>query len=919
MSSTPFEGPPSFDPRLSGSFILKLVVLVVLVIASFQSISYYVENLWFDSLGFQSVYWYGIKARALLFLAFFAATTAILWIMFRLVTPTTRGPKRAIMELNGQPVYLPGLETVHALIRPAAILIGAFLGLAFSSQWMTFALYLNRTGGDAVVDPIFGKSISFYFFTMPVLSSVAGWLMTLAVIVMIPAVLLTLADGSGKYRGVSIGVSFLLAAGACQTLLARYGLVLQDHGLFSGVNYVSHSVLAPGLAITAAALGLGSLLALLNLMSGRLRNLLIAIALPAVTYAIAGVAVPSYVTTFVVRPNELVRETPYIKNNIEFTRKAFDIDKVEQIPFEPQLTNATIDANKHRATLDNVRLWDWRALQDTLRQIQEIRTYYDFPDVDIDRYTIDGKPVEMMLAARELSLNKLPTGTRNWVNERLIYTHGYGVTMNPVSKFTKEGLPQFTLSNMPVESTQPSIQVKRPEIYFGEITDWPVYANTRQKEFNYPEGDANNYNTYSGTGGIKMGGFFRRLLLAFEMGDITKVPFSNDITPDSVLLLRRNIIERVRHITPFLTPDSDPYLIVGEDGGLYWMIDAYTHSEQYPYSRHLDAYAGINYIRNSVKIVVDAYNGTVSYYVFDPSDPLISSYQKMLPTLFKPASAMPTFLRKHIRYPETLNMIQANIYSTYHVENEQVFYNREDIWTVAQQGRTQGNGGATDAPEPFYVLMSFPGETELEFVAVLPFTPANRNNLIGWLGARSDGDNYGKLRGYHFPKTRFVDGPLQMQARIDQNSELSSQLTLWNQQGSKVIRGNLLIMPLDNTLLYIEPIYLQAERSPMPELRLVVLLTQDKLAYAPNFDDALKMLLEGTPQSAVPNAASTATGTRTGNVPTMPAADIKGLIARANQAFVEYRRLTSEGKLGEAGAKLDELKKTLEELTRSPR
>src|SRR5206468_5530693 len=412
------------------------------------------------------------------------------------------------------------------------------------------------------------------------------------------------------------------------------------------------------------------------------------------------------------------------------------------------------------------------------------------------------------------------------------YTHGYGVTMNTVSRFSREGLPEFILSNMPVESTQRDVHVERPEIYFGEITDWPVYVKTRQKEFNYPEGDANNYSTYEGMGGIRMGSFFRRLLLACSVGDLTKVPFSDDVTADSMLLMRRNIRDRVSELAPFLIFDEDPYIVIGNDGGLYWIIDGFTTSDRYPYSRPINlGNHAVNYIRNSVKTVVDAYNGTLHFYVFDTSDPLIQSYQKMLPALFSSAGEMPDFLRAHVRYPELLFRAQAAIYTTYHVDNEQVFYNREDVWTIAQQGTRQQGQQAADVIEPFFILMRFPGSSDLEFVSILPFTPANRNNLIAWLAGRSDGDKYGTLRGYRFPKTRFVDGPLQIQARIDQDPQLSSQLTLWNQQGSTVIRGNLLVIPLEDTLLFVEPMYLQAERSPMPELRLVVLATQDRLAY----------------------------------------------------------------------------------------
>ena len=910
----PPDRPPVSPP--SRSTFLKIGFVILLLIAAVQSITFYVENLWFESLGFESVYWYQIKAQSLTFIAFFAATTFLLWLLFRLVIPASRGPRRAMFEVNGQEVFLPGLDNIRSLARPVAILIGIILSLGFSHEWQRFAMFLNRPEASAAVDPVFGLPIPFFLFTLPMLSLISGWLMTISVITLIAAVVLSIADRSAQFRGVSTALGLLLASLAFRTIVGRYELLLDEHRLFAGADYVARHVLVPGMMVTAIALAFGAILAWTNIVVGRIRFLIFALAIPAVIFLFAGGLIPFYVTTFIVRPNELERERPFIKSNIQFTRQAYNLDNIEEVPFDPRLTGATFNPADHGPTLDNIRLWDWRALQDTLRQIQEIRTYYDFPDVDVDRYTIDGKTVEVMLAARELSLNKLPAGSRSWVNDRLNYTHGYGVTMNAVSHFTREGLPQFILSNMPVESTKPEIQVKRPEIYYGELSDWPVYVKTRQKEFNYAGGNTNNYSTYEGSGGIRMGGLLRRLLLAYEIGDIANVPFSDDITEDSVLLMRRDINRRVSTIAPFLTFDGDPYLVVGEDGALYWIIDAYTASDRYPYSRHIDLdNRSINYLRNSVKTVVDAYNGNVSFYVFDPTDPLINAYQKMFPALFKARSEMPAFLQKHIRYPELMLKTQASMYQTYHVSDEQVFLFKEDIWTVAQQGRTQGGRGNPDngSIEPFFVLMRFPGETNLEFVSILPFTPSKRNNLIGWLGARSDGDAYGKLRAYHLPKTKFVDGPLQIQARIDQNPDLSSQLTLWNQQGSKVIRGNLLVLPLNDTLLFAEPIYLQAERSPMPELRLVVLATQDRLGYGTTFNEALQRLLAGgseAPTSPTPSSPTTRTAAPN------TATDVRGMIDQANRALADYRRLTSEGKLGEAGAKLDELKRILEELTK---
>jgi uncharacterized membrane protein (UPF0182 family) len=415
------------------------------------------------------------------------------------------------------------------------------------------------------------------------------------------------------------------------------------------------------------------------------------------------------------------------------------------------------------------------------------------------------------------------------------------------------------------------------------------------------------------------------MLIAWTIGDLSKVPFSDDITSDSVLLMRRNIQERVSELAPFLLFDSDPYIVLGTDGGLYWIIDAFTSTDHYPYARQIGlGDRRMNYIRNSVKAVVDAYNGSVHFYVFDSADPLVASYRNLFPQLFTDAKEMPDFLRAHVRYPELLFRAQANIYSMYHVDNEQVFYNREDVWTIAQQGRAQQGQGSADTIESYYVLMSFPGDAAQEFMSILPFTPANRNNLIGWIAGRSDGDKYGTLRAYRFPKTKFVDGPLQIQARIDQDPQLSSQLTLWNQQGSSVIRGNLLVMPLEDTLAFVEPIYLQAERSPMPELRLVVIATQDRLAYAARFPEALSQLLEGggvaTAGVRAGNAATPTTSpaaSSTGNTTPVESADLRALVQRANQALADYRKLTSEGKLGDAGAKLDELKRALEEMNRA--
>jgi uncharacterized membrane protein (UPF0182 family) len=687
----------------------------------------------------------------------------------------------------------------------------------------------------------------------------------------------------------------------------------------------------PALLIVSVALVIAALISLINAFTVRRFSLLmLAVALPVAVYVIGVVLVPGYVQSFIVKPNELDRETPYITHNIEWTRRGFGLDQIEIRDFEAETSIASIDLPNNRASLDNIRLWDWRALQDTLRQIQAIRTYYDFTDVDVDRYTVGGQTRQMMIAPREINDAKLPPSSRNWINDRLIYTHGYGVTMNSANGFTTEGLPQFVLSNMPVQSTAPEIKVTRPEIYYGEMTNRYIYVNTNQQEFDYPQGDTNTYTTYQGTGGIKIGNRLRRMLLAWSLGDLSKLPFSNDVTSESRVLINRNISDIVNGVAPFLIYDRDPYIVVSNEGRLFWIVDAFTESSYFPYSSHHDVTGdAINYIRNSVKVVIDAYNGSVTFYVFDQQDPLIGAYQRVFPALFRDASQMPADLRSHVRYPETLLRTQGEVYNLYHTQNPGTFFQREDVWNIAQRVSLDKNGKKQATPiDPYYVLMQLPGEAVAnEFVFILPFTPSNRNNLIGWMAGRSDGENYGKLLVYNFPKSRLIDGPLQIDARIDQNAQLSGQFTLWNQQGSQVIRGHLLVIPIGRSVLFVEPVYLQAEHSPMPELRVVVLATHEKLAHGQNFNEALTNLfgdaLQTPPseagQTGAPGQVAGSPSTQPGQTsPTgTPLQNLEQLINRAIQEFDDYQRLTAQGKLGEAGQKLEQHRRTLEEIRRA--
>jgi uncharacterized membrane protein (UPF0182 family) len=922
-------------------FLIILAVLVGILFAGRAALSYYVDVLWFGSLSYADVFWKTLSLQWGVFAAFAAATFLIVYGSFlalkRVHLPDL--PSDHTILIGGQPLKLPVEPVLRLIALAVSLAIAVATGGAMAGDWPTLALFWYAPRTTGIVDPIFAKPLNFFLFALPAWQLLADWLLTLSVITCVLAAFFVLITGGARaltgrlsrsvalpWRGFSITFAFLLLILAMRVYLGRFERLLDDHTIFGGVTYTDAHVTLTGMLVVCAALVLGAVVAAVNAVRVPRGRWLLAAILPAAVCYVAVQGIGWYVSSFIVKPNELVREKPYIVYNTDLTRQAYGLNRVSQREFPAETTVEAADPLNNQATLQNIRLWDWHALQDTLRQIQEIRTYYDFPDIDIDRYEIDGTTREVMLATRELSVDKLPESSRNWINEKLIYTHGYGITMNPVNGFTPEGLPTLILSNMPVQSTVRSLTVTRPEIYFGEMTNTNVYVKTQQKEFNYPQGQTNNLTSYEGNGGILLGGFLRRMIVALDQNDLAKLPFSDDVNKNSRLLMRRNIRDRVSALAPFLTYDPDAYIVLGEDGRLSWIMDAFTISDSYPYSTHypLDNNS-INYMRNSVKVVIDAYDGTTTFYVFDTDDPIIAAYRRIFPTLFKDASTMPAGLRKHVRYPEMLLKLQAEVYGLYHMTDPEAFYNREDLWTVATEvGLGEGGQQTTQAMQPNFVLMKLPGETGEEFVEILPFTPSNRNNLIGWIAGRSDGGQYGTSVVYNFPKTKLVDGPLQIEARIDQNAQLSGQLTLWNQQGSHVRRGALLVIPIGRALLYAEPIYLQAERSPMPELRLVVLALQDRLAYGPTFESALASLFGGAVSSlTAPSTSAAAVPAEPARGATastaLPVADLNALIAEAAKDLADYQRLTAEGKLGEAGQKLEELKRVLDKLNTRPK
>ena len=933
---TSIDWPLKHPPRRRRRFLFLLAVLAVIFFGFRTAVSYFVDLLWFRSLGYGRIFTKTLGLEWSIFAVFAALTFLILYGTFAALKRTHLPdlPSSHTIFFGGQPLKLPVEPVLRLFAFGGSIAIALATGAGMLAEWPTLALfwYAPAAMGN-VVDPIFGRPLNFFLFTLPAWHLISGWLLTLAIITCVLAIFFILITGGAgafagrrsyltiPWRGLSITFAFLLLILAVRVYLSRFDLLFEDHTVFGGVTYTDAHITLAGLLLVSVALLAGAIGSAANAMTAARGRWLIAAILPAVL-CFAGVRVAGWwMSSFIVKPNELVREQPYIAHNILMTRQAYGLDRFSQREFPAETTVGAADPANNQPTLQNIRLWDWQALQDTLRQIQEIRTYYDFPDIDIDRYQIEGNLREVMLATRELNVEKLPESSRNWINEKLIYTHGYGITMNPVNGFTTEGLPTLYLSNMPVQSTVPGLTVTRPEIYFGELTNTDVYVKTRQQEFNYPQGQSNNLTSYQGDGGIVLGGFLRRVVLAFDRGDLGKLPFSDDVNPQSRLLMRRNVRDRVNALAPFLTYDSDPYIVVGDDGRLSWVMDAFTTSDEYPYSSHYRVGDDlINYMRNSVKVVIDAYDGSTTFYVFDNQDPVLAAYRRIFPSLFKDGALMPPGLRKHMRYPELLLKLQGEVYGLYHMTNPEVFYNREDLWTVATEvGMSEGGGQTTQPMQPNFVLMKLPDETGMEFVEILPFTPANRNNLIGWIGGRSDGDHYGTSVVYNFPKNKLVDGPLQIEARIDQNAQLSGQLTLWNQQGSHVRRGTLLVIPTGRALLYAEPIYLQAERSPMPELRLVVLALQDRLAYGSTFESALAALFGGAGSSLTAAAEPQRTAQPSAATATPSAADLNPTIAEAAKDLADYQRLTAEGKLGEAGQKLEQLKQAIDKLNTRPR
>ncbi len=838
-------------------------ILLILFILAGTARHIYTQVLWFQSVGYASVYARTVTTQVWLFGAGFALSFAFLggnlllarrllphgpWVT-GVWSPASEPPvlRRLLPQAEGfiaawsseiEPPVLRRLVTLG--FAGGAVAIALIFGAVASARWQLILQFLHaQRFGE--VDSAFGRDISFYIFRLPAWHFFQGWALGLAIVTLLAVVVIYLASSAlrafttAPSRGLVLHLSVLVLV-----VLSLFGwgywlnilsLPNSSAGIVYGATYTDLHARRPVYYLLIGVLGLVMALVAWSAFRRRLTVPLVALGSWVVIAILARAIYPAIVQRFQVDPNEFTKERPYIARNIEATRRAFDLDRISErdFPAEPAATEADVRGNQ--GTIDNIRLWDVRPLADTYNQVQAIRPLYLLNGIDVDRYTIDGRYRQVMLAARELSQDRLPEDARGWVNRRLQFTHGYGLAMSPVNEVVGEGLPAFFVQDIPPRGP---LTVTRPAIYFGEVTGNYVITNGKQQEFDYPSGQSNVYNTYDAAGGVGIGNLFRRFVYAWEFAD-ANILISQELSSDSRILYRRNVEERAIAIAPFLRYDPDPYLVVLSDR-LVWVLDAYTTADDYPYSEPSDE--GFNYIRNSVKVVIDAYDGTTTFYVVDPSDPLLLTYSAIYPDLFTPLDQMTPELRAHLRYPEGLLQVQAQVYSTYHMTEPQVFYNKEDLWKIPSELFADQQ----EPVRPYYAIMKLPGEANEEFVLILPFSPANRDNTVAWMAARSDGDNYGSLTSFRFPNDRLVYGPAQIEARIDQDALISQQLTLWNQSGSRVIRGNLLMIPIEKSVIYVEPIFLQAEQSKLPELKRVVVANGNDIAMEPTLARAFDVL-----------------------------------------------------------------------------
>jgi hypothetical protein len=824
------------------------LILLIIFVFSPAFARFYTDYLWFKSMDLVQIFTTRLRASILLVGAAILTATLFLIVNWSLL-PHWLAPKA---RLTGSPPFASRSRsgkkqpTIDISTRPlrliftlGAVIAGIVLGLTFSGLWRTYLLSVNGATFD-LQDPIFNRNIGFYVFNLPWYRMLLSRVQVLVALALLGVLARYLLFGQIKSKGVTAHLSLLgtfwLVLMALERFISRFGLLQSELGVVSGAGYTDIHARLPLFTIEAVLFLIAALILIVNLFT-RQWKLLVGIGIFWIGLSLLAPLFPAIVQQFTVEPNEFIMERPYIEHNIRYTRYAYDLAEIEEQDYAASGTLKLEDLDEHEDVLNNVRLWDYRPLKRTYSQLQEIRLYYTFDNVDIDRYRLDGDLTQVMLAARELNVDELAEQAQTWVNRHLIFTHGYGLTLNSVNQVTPDGLPRLLVRDIPPISEVPELAITRPQIYFGEQTEQYALVNAAEDEFDYPQGDVNAYNRYSGPDGVLLGNTIRRMLLATRFNSV-QILLSSALSNDSRILFHRTIHDRAGTIAPMLWLDDDPYPVI-VDGRIIWLLDAYTWTEHFPYS---ESVGNLNYIRNSVKITVDAYTGEIHFYLIDPQDPIAATYARIFPGLFEDVSAMPEALRAHWRYPETLFLYQSQLYATYHMRDPQVFYNREDLWDVPQElveTRQQ-------AMEPYYATMRLPNSEQAEFMLIRPYVPRQKENMVAWLYARCDGENYGELGVFKLTKERLVYGPLQIEGRIDQNPQISQQLSLWDQLGSRVLRGNLLVIPINDTFLYVEPLYLEAESAQLPELKRVIVAYADQVAMAPTLQEALVQVFSGT-------------------------------------------------------------------------
>jgi len=912
---------------LPSLFLLAVVLLFVLP----SAVAYYTDWLWFVEVGYQSVFLRTLNAQTVVFAATFAAVFLFLFLNLHLARRTLNRPHIVLgVGADGRPIALEG-RRLAGLALWVSIGLATVLAWSAADSWLMWLSFFNAVP-FGTTDPLFGRDVAFYVFRLPVWQTLRQEALLSVFLALIGCGLYYVLSGSfiiesrpgtgfwpkvrlvsSARRHLSLLAALIFGLMAWGSWLDLLQTLLTQNGVVFGASYADVHARIPFIWITLVVLALGAVVSVWQGFGRRLWPIAGAVGLYAAV-SVAGGIYAGIVQNFSVTPNELDAEQPFIANNIDATRRAYALDRVDERELSGDASLTATDIANNVGTIENVRLWDHEPLRQTFSSIQEIRTYYDFINVDNDRYTIDGKYRQVMLSARELNTENMQN--RSWQNEHLTYTHGYGITLGPVNQVTTDGLPVLFVQNLPPVSTKPELQITAPALYFSEAPSTYALVRTRRDEFDYPQAGEHDATTrYEGSGGVPIGTWFRRLLFAIRFGT-TDILFTDQTTAESRLLFHRSIRERVSLLAPFVQLDLDPYPVVS-DGRLYWIQDAYTTTANYPYSQPTATMLGVvNYVRNSVKFVIDAYNGTITCYLAEPQDPIALTLAKVFPGLLHPLSDMPAGLREHVRYPEDIFKIQASIYTTYHMTKPSVFYSKEDQWQLPIIDSSQN----PTAMQPYYTIMKLPGEQQTEFIQMLPFTPRAKDNLAAWMVARSDGEHYGHILVFQFPKQRLVFGPRQVAGKINQDAVISQQITLWNQQGSEVVWGTLLVIPVEESLLYVRPLYLRSQAK-IPELKNVIVAYQNQIVMAETLRQALIRIF-GPAANVLPVDRLQSDTTSVQSTAEAPGADVpdagarkptlEELVAQAQLHFDRAEQARRDGDWATYGAELKKVKDALD-------